>query len=94
MANSCPTCHRSATWSNRWQSCTACDQAELFSVTKLDPRDVHSVTVNREVVEARVREADGSVTVHRKPGRPSLHGSPMTPAERAKAYRQRKASTS
>ncbi len=104
--SSCPRCHRSSTWSAKWQTCSACSSVEVpqhlldaietlnanipYLVTQLDPRDVDFVTDGTgNIVTAKVREADGSVTEHRA-GRPKLH---ENHAARQRAYRQRKATS-
>ncbi len=61
--STCPKCHRSATWSAKWQTCSACSPP--FEVRVISPLDARIETHIGRIVSAEVFEPDkNSVTFH------------------------------
>ncbi len=90
MANQCPQCHRSATWSNRWQSCTACDQAKLPIAEPLFQYPVYVYgTADPQMIDTLRNVPSVTEVSPVTKGRPRVH---QTNADRQRAYRQRKSS--
>lgn len=84
MVNACPTCHRSSTWSAKWQTCSACAEP-------IDTMQV--VNDGRDQERAFTYEMERKETkLHR--GRPTIGERAMTSTERVQRHRERKAKTS
>lgn len=98
--SSCPTCHRSATWSAKWQTCSACDQLNLDNVLSVVNTNYERTAQASAATAAKplVPEIGDVATVivsepalvenKRSRGRPRKWASET---ERVAAYRARKA---